>query len=194
MHNQITVEELNVLIEKAKNGDVRAFEVIVRAYQRYGLAVSFRILCSEDDAKDIVQESFIRIWKHLKSYDPKVKFTTWMYKIIVNLCYDKLKSEKRSKMLFENMSEEISELKSLSSTDLEKEFSNKETAMLIKYFSNELSEKQRIIFVLRDIKDFSINEVVEITGMSEASIKTNLFFARQNIRKKIIGLENENKM
>jgi RNA polymerase sigma-70 factor (ECF subfamily) len=61
MHNQITVEELNILIEKAKNGDVRAFEVIVRAYQRYGLAVSFRILCSEDDAKDIVQESFIRI-------------------------------------------------------------------------------------------------------------------------------------
>jgi RNA polymerase sigma-70 factor (ECF subfamily) len=125
----------------------------------------------------------------MKNYDPKVKFTTWMYKIIVNLCYDKLKSEKRSKMLFENMSEEISELKSLSSTDLEKEFSNKETAMLIKYFSKELSEKQRIIFVLRDIEDFSINEVIEITGMSEASVKTNLFFARQNIRKKIIGLE-----
>ena len=188
MNNQITAEELNELIEKAKNGDARAFEIIVRNYQRYGLAVSFRILCSEDDAKDIVQEGFIRIWKNIKSYDTRSKFTTWMYQIIVNLCYDKLKSEKRRKLLIDNISEENAEIAKLCTTDLEKEFSKKETAMLIKHFSKELSEKQRIIFVLRDIEDFSINEVVEITGMSESSVKTNLFFARQNIRKKIIGM------
>lgn len=189
MHKPIPIEELNKLIEKSRQGDVRAFEIIVRTYHKYGLAVSFRIMCNEDDAKDIVQEAFIRIWKNLGNYDSRSKFTTWMYKIIVNLCYDKLKSEKRSKRIFEKMSEEISELKSISSTDLEKEFSSRETADLIEYFSRELSEKQRIIFVLRDIEEFSINEAAEITGMSEASVKTNLFFARQNIRKKIIGLE-----
>ncbi len=189
MHYQIPAEEVNELIERSRNGDVRAFERIVRSYQRYGLAISFRIMCNQDDAKDIVQESFIRIWKNLKNYNSRSKFTTWMYKIIVNLCYDKLKSEKRNKKVFEKMSEEIFELKSLSSSDLEREFSNRETAELIKYFSRELSEKQRIIFVLRDIEEFSINEVAGITGMSEASVKTNLFFARQSIRKKIIGLE-----
>jgi len=189
MQNNIPGERLNELIDKSKKGDVHAFEIIVRTYQRYAFAVAFRILCCEEDAKDIVQESFVRIWKHLESYDTNVKFTTWMYKIIVNLCYDKLKSERRKKKLFDNMTDEIQEIKSLSSVNLEKEFTNKETADLIKNFSKELSAKQKTVFVLRDMEDLSIQEVVEITGMSESSVKTNLFFARQNIRKKIIELE-----
>lgn len=189
MHNDISSERLNELIEKAKIGDTRAFEIIVRAFYRYGLAVSFKILCDENDAKDVVQEGFIRIWKHLKNYDSKVKFSTWMYKIIMNLCYDKLKLYKRNKQMFEKLTDVDFKMISVSLTDTEKEFSNKETANLIKYFSNELSMKQRIIFILRDIEGLTINEVVEITGMSEASIKTNLFFARQNIRKKLISYE-----
>ncbi|MCX6169272.1 MAG: RNA polymerase sigma factor [Ignavibacteriales bacterium] len=188
MQVQISNDELIELIEKAKSGEVRAFEKIVVSYQRYCLAVSFRILCNEDDAKEIVQECFIRIWKHLKSYDSRSKFTTWMYKIIVNLCYDRLKSKRRYKW-FEKSNEDIFEPEFVSSTDIEREFTNKETVMLIKYFSNQLSEKQRIIFVLRDIEELSIKEVAKVTGMAEASVKTNLFFARQNIRKKIIGLE-----
>lgn len=189
MQNNIPCEQLNELIDKSKKGDVRAFEIIVKTYQRYAFAVSFRILCCEDDAKDVVQESFVRIWKHIKSYDSKVKFTTWMYKIIVHLCYDRLKSEKRRKKMFDSMTNESSEIKSLSQINLEREFSNKETADLIKSFSEELSEKQKMVFVLRDLEDLSIQEVIEITGMSESSVKTNLFFARQNIRKKIIELE-----
>jgi len=191
MQNQITIDELNGLLEKAKKGDLRAFETIVRTYQRYGLVVSFRILGSEDDAKDVVQEGFIRIWRNLKNYDSRAKFTTWMYKIIINLCYDRLKSEKRRKAMFDNITDETNEISKLCSADVEKEFSKKETAAIIKYYSEGLPEKQRIVFALRDLEDLSVSEVVDITGMSEASVKTNLSIARKHIRTKIIGLKNE---
>jgi len=194
MNNSIPNDELTELIEKAGSGDLRAFERIVRTYQRYGLAVSFRILCDEDDAKDVVQESFIKIWKNLKSYDSKFKFTTWMYKIVVNLCYDKLKARKRTNAFSGKRFDEISSAEIVSSADLEKEFTNRETALLIKYFSKGLSERQRIIFVLRDIEGLSIGETAAITGVSESAVKTNLFFARQNIRKKMGDYENETGM
>jgi RNA polymerase sigma-70 factor (ECF subfamily) len=187
MNIKISDDELIGLIEKAKEGDTRAFEKIVVSFQRYSYAVSFRILCSSEDAEEIVQESFIRIWKNLKSFDSSSRFTTWMYKIVVNLCYDRLRSRKRFRRSEGDPDLSVSQLPG--STDLEREFSEKETVALIKYFSNGLSEKQKIIFVLRDLEEFSVKEVSDITGMSEPAVKTNLFFARQNIRKKIIGLE-----
>jgi RNA polymerase sigma-70 factor (ECF subfamily) len=77
----------------------------------------------------------------------------------------------------------------IDSADMEQELMNKEIAVLIKSIADGLSEKQRMIFLLRDFQDLTIQEVVDITGMSESGIKTNLFFARQNIRKKLAKLE-----
>ena len=190
MRNQIHVEQLNELILKANNGDTKAFEVIVRNYNKFGYAVAFRILCNEEDAKDVVQECFIKIWKHLNEYDKKIKFTTWMYKIVVNLCFDKLKSQKRRRNIFKNLDED-SVINVQGGIDLEKELTNKELAAMIKHFASGLSEKQKTVFILRDMEDLSIEEVSEIMNISSGSVKTNLFYARQSIRKKIIEWENQ---
>ena len=190
MRNQIHVEQLNELILKANNGDTKAFEVIVRNYNKFGYAVAFRILCNEEDAKDVVQECFIKIWKHLNEYDKKIKFTTWMYKIVVNLCFDKLKSQKRRRNIFKNLDED-SVINVPGGIDLEKELTNKELAAMIKHFASGLSEKQKTVFILRDMEDLSIEEVSEIMNISSGSVKTNLFYARQSIRKKIIEWENQ---
>jgi len=189
MQNNIRVEELEKIIEEAKNGDVNAFREIVKCHQSYAYAVAFRFLCNEDDAEDIVQESFIRIWNHLRDFDPKMKFTTWMYKIVVNLCYDKAKSNKRRAKVFERLNDNSSQENFIAKNCLEKEFTDREAVELIKHFADGLSEKQKMIFMLRDMQDLTIEEVRNITGMSESAIKTNLFFARQNIRKKLAKLE-----
>ncbi len=183
MNSKIPDDELNALIENAKRGDTHSFGIIVRSYQKYGLAVSFRILCSEEDAKDVVQEGFIRIWKNLNNYDRRFRFTTWIYKIFVNLCFDKLKSDKRNR--FEG---NFDENDFTNPFDFEEDYSNRETASLIRYISKNLSDKQKIIFILRDIEGFSVKETSEITGMNTSSVKTNLLFARRNIRRKINGI------
>ena len=177
------------LIEDAQKGDVTAFEKIVRYHQSYAYAIAFRFFCDEDDAEDVVQESFIRIWNHLHDFDSRMKFTTWMYKIVVNLCYDKAKSNKRRMSLFARLNDNSSKDDYIENTDIERDLTNKETAALIKRIADGLSEKQRMIFLLRDIQDMTIEEVAVITGMSDSAIKTNLFFARQNIRKKLARLE-----
>jgi RNA polymerase sigma-70 factor (ECF subfamily) len=189
MQNNKPSDVLVKLIEDAQKGDVTAFEEIVRYHQSYAYAIAFRFFCDEDDAEDVVQESFIRIWNHLKNFDPKMKFTTWMYKIVVNLCYDKAKSNKRRMSVFARLNDNSSKDDYIESTNLERDLTNKETAALIKHIADGLSEKQRMIFLLRDIQELTIEEVAVITGMSDAAIKTNLFFARKNIRKKIARLE-----
>jgi RNA polymerase sigma-70 factor, ECF subfamily len=189
MQNNKPADVLVQLIEDAQKGDVTAFEKIVRYHQSYAYAIAFRFFCNEDDAEDVVQESFIRIWNHLKDFDSRMKFTTWMYKIVVNLCYDKAKSNKRRMSVFARLNDNSSKDDYIESTNIERDLTNKETAALIKRIADGLSEKQRMIFLLRDIQDLTIEEVAVITGMSDSAIKTNLFFARQNIKKKLARLE-----
>jgi RNA polymerase sigma-70 factor (ECF subfamily) len=188
MQNKVDIEQLNELILKAVNGNTKAFEEIVKNYHRFGYAVAFKILFNEEDAKDVVQECFIRIWKHLKNYDRKIKFTTWMYKIVVNLCFDKLKSQKKKRNVFRDYDEDPV-VNTSAGIDLEKDLTNKETASMIKHFANGLSEKQRTVFMLRDIEDLSIEEVSQIMSISYGSVKTNLYYARRIIKKKIIEWE-----
>lgn len=192
MKNKPVLENLEQCITSAKSGDVKAFEAIVSYYQSYVYAIAYRFLYNEEDAEEIVQESFIRIWKSIAKFDEECKFTTWLYRIVVNLCYDKAKSEKRRNRLFTRTYLASSELARRGDGSLEKEFTDKEMAELIKTTADGLSDKQRVIFVLRDIENLSTREVSEITRMSESSIKTNLCFARRSIREQIMKLENFN--
>jgi RNA polymerase sigma-70 factor, ECF subfamily len=189
MQKSKQADVLEKLIEDAKDGNVYAFGKIVKCHQSYAYAIAFRFLCDEDDAEDVVQESFIRIWNHLHDFDPRKTFTTWMYKIVVNLCYDKAKSNKRRMSIFTRSSDNSSIVDCIDNIDIEQKVTNKETVALIKLIADGLSEQQRIIFLLRDLQDLTIQEVVDITGMSESAIKTNLFFARRNIRKKLAKLK-----
>ncbi len=189
MQNNKPADAIIKLIEDAKKGDVTAFKEIVKYHQSYAYSIAFRFFCDEDDAEDVVQESFIRIWNHLRDFDSKMKFTTWMYKIVVNLCYDRAKSNKRRTRVFVRLSDNSSKDDCIENIDIERDLTNKETLALIKHIADGLSEKQKMIFLLRDLQDLTIEEVTDITGMSESAIKTNLFYARQNIRKKLMALE-----
>jgi len=189
MQNIIPIDSLETLVEEAQTGNIPAFEKIVRRHQAYAFSIAFRFMCNESDAQDIVQESFIRIWRHLHEFDLGTKFTTWMYRIVVNLCYDKIKSNKRRANVFTRSNNDPFVENCIGHIDLEQAFSDKETAALIRSLAGGLSEKQRMIFLLRDLQDLSIKEVSDITGMSESAIKTNLCYARERIRKKLESLK-----
>ena len=80
------------LIEKAQGGDQYAFRKIVEAHQGFAYAVAFKFVASRVEAEDITQEAFIKLWKNIAKYRPEIKLTTWLYKIIMNLSLDLLKS------------------------------------------------------------------------------------------------------
>jgi RNA polymerase sigma-70 factor (ECF subfamily) len=175
-------DKLLTLIKETVKGNNFSFEVIVRNYQYYAYTVALRVLTNDDDAKDVVQECFIRIWKNIGGYNKKIKFTTWMYKIVINLCYDKLRVRKTENERREAISDGfVSDI-----DNPEKLLTNKEQAEIIKHVSNNLPKKQRMVFVLRDLEELATEEVSQVMNISVESVKTNLSLARKAIRTKLI--------
>jgi len=180
---------LHMIITRCRSGDSSAFRELMEMNYRYTYAIAFRILRSKTEAKDIVQESFIRVWKNISSYQPEKKFTTWLYRIVVNLCYDKLKADSRRR-------KHVATFNQLRDEDLisvqqsaERDIEMKDMGEKIISIAKTLPPKQRLVFSLRDLQDFSLEEISQTTGISLNSVKANLSYARQYIRRKIEELE-----
>jgi RNA polymerase sigma-70 factor (ECF subfamily) len=173
-------QHVNNLIRLSLRNDRKAFRQIVEAYQDMIFSVSFKLLGNNEDARDCTQDAFIRIWLHLKDFNPEQKFSTWAYRIAVNICIDKLK---RQKIKTINFDKDLT--LNFSIDDPEIQLSNKELSEIIVALTNELSYKQKVVFTLRYLEDLDVEEIKEITGMSAEKIKSNLYLAKQTIRKKL---------
>ena len=154
-------------------------------YQGYAFAVAFRILCDEEEARDVVQESFIRIWSSLSRYNREMKFTTWMYSIVTHLCYDKLRSRKKKGTTALEAVDPSLLVSIVAEDNPERLYSNKELADTITMLSDKLPPKQKIVFVLRDLQGLSVREVSIILRISENSVKANLVYARRFLRENL---------
>ena len=176
---------LNNLITSCLRNDQKAFREIVECYQSMIYSLSFRMLCNEEEARDTVQETFIKVWVNLRSYQSDKKFSTWIYTIASNLCLDKLKSSKHSKYSG-SIDEKINDL--ISTDNIEQAIINTELAEIILRLTGELTPKQKIVFTLRYLEEIEMEEIREITGMTAEKIKSNLYLARQSIRIKLENL------
>lgn len=179
----LTDDTVRDLIQRCNDGDVLAFEKLVRKFQSYAFALAMRLLCDETESRDIVQESFVRIWKHIDRFDPRKQFTTWMYTIVTNLCVDRLRTINRNRKLFLSRDEDSALPDIPDDLDVYEIESNEELAAMIKSLTRELPTKQRLVFTLRDIQDLTVEEVATITGLSVGSVKTNLHYARRALRR-----------
>ena len=177
-------EKIEHLIEQSKKNDTAAFRQLVETFQPLVFRLAFRLLCNDDEAKDIVQETFTKVWLHLNKFRHGAKFSTWLYKIACNLCYDRLRAIKRSQG-YSTTDFDLSQLDVASDQDMEQEFINRNLADWINALTHNLSPKQKMVFTLKDIEGMELDEIKKITGMSGAKIKSNLYLARQYIRKKI---------
>ncbi len=168
------------IIENCRNGSLPDFKRLVELISPFTFSVALRILGDEEEAKDIVQETMITIWKTINKIKTAESFMTWMYRIAVNKCYDQLRMRKRKPEIIVDettwgvISNKIAENSSSG-------FENKEIAQLINVLSERLSPKQRAVFVLSDLEEMSGEEVSRITGMSRTNVKANLHYARKRI-------------
>ena len=189
-HNQtirysMEQQHVNKLISRSKQDDLEAFRKLVEGHQSFVYSLSFRLLCNEDDARDAVQETFIRVWKNLERFNTDMRFSTWLYKIASNICYDRMKALKRRNNLVSFDIENTSLLNHASLENIEITVINAELAELIKFFTNDLAPKQKLVFTLHDLEGLEVDEIVVITGLSPGKIKSNLYCARQCLRGKL---------
>lgn len=193
------LDPIGDLLARCKRGDTAAFRPLVERYTPYAFALAFRFVVDDNDAEDIVQESFIRVWNNLAMFDERKKFSTWFYRIIVNLCYDRLRRKRRWRFLFSAWSGDepvdgpVDRLidRMDESADVHGDFENADLVSHIHRFAERLPLRQRTVFVLRDCQDLTIEEVADIMHISTASVKTNLCYARQSLRRMMETLENK---
>jgi RNA polymerase sigma-70 factor, ECF subfamily len=171
------------LVSLIRQGNSMAFRQLVERHSPYVSRIVSRFLFCEADSCEVVQDTFIRIWKHLGEYDGRCRFTTWVYMIAFNLCLDKTKALKRRREVripinLENQVEYGAE-------DSNRNPDHVGLSTVIRTLSRELSKVQRLVFVLRDIQDLPVEEVCRVTGFDAVKVKSNLYYARKFIREKL---------
>lgn len=171
----------NELIQKAQQGHPLAFRYLVERHQKMTYTIAYRFLNNSDDAKDIVQEAFIRIWKNLDKYRFEIKMSTWLYKITTNLCLDRIKSNHHQHQI--NQVTENFEIASTATP--EKGMEQEELVAFIHQAAQTLTPKQQAVFILRDLQGLSTEEIEEALGMSKGNIKSNLYYARLAMQEKM---------
>jgi RNA polymerase sigma-70 factor, ECF subfamily len=168
------------IIEKATAGDVKAFRALVEKHQTFILRVAFKFVRNTNDAEDITQEAFIRLWNNLHKYKPEIKLTTWMYTIVTNLCLDFLRSSRFKHSKKTSSMDEDMKLYS-NSTTVSDQVVDAELRSSILQLSEALTPKQKAVFVLRDIEELDVDEVCAILQESAANVKSNLYYARKKM-------------
>jgi len=170
------------LTQRIKDGDPQAFEELVRMYRSQVAGIAYKIVGDYDDAKDISQMVFVKLYHNLRRYDPSKRFSTWLYRIATNASIDFIRKFKKQK--FELLEETwgVSVSRQASPAD---EFALKMLKEFVLKSADRLGYKQRMAFVLRDIDGLEIAEVADIMQMPQATVRWYLHRARSRLRKDI---------
>lgn len=174
------------LIVKAQQGDTRAFEKLVKKYDRQVLSLACQISGNTQDAEDIYQEVFMRAYKGLSSFNKKSSFFTWLYRIAVNCSLSYCDQRKRkSHMPLENEEKDFTWEAVDDMPTPDKAVVNQELKGKIKRGVDTLSPMQKTTFILRFYHQLKIKEIAQITDKAEGTIKNYLFRATRNMQKKL---------
>ena len=168
------------IIEECRGGNFNNFRKLVELTSPYAFSLAFRMLGDEELAKDVTQETMITIWQKLNKIKSAEVYRSWIYKVVINKCYDHLRNRKRNR---EHVADEKtwSALSEKISQTLSSKLENDENARIIEILTDKLSPKQKTIFVLSEIEEMTSDEISEVTGISKSVIKANLYHARKSI-------------
>ncbi|MDT8400632.1 MAG: sigma-70 family RNA polymerase sigma factor [Bacteroidales bacterium] len=175
---------ITVNISEIRSGNRTEFGKLADENMDYIYKTALRIMANEEDARDMVQDTFLTVWNKRRSIKNSESLKPYLSKIVVNKCYDQLRRRKIRKM--ESRIEDESKIKSiLSDEDPGKKLENDEAISLIRMLVSGLSPRQRIVFTMVELDEMSHDEVCELTGMKKNSIKSNLSHARKKLEEKL---------
>jgi len=175
------------LMMRVKEGDVRAFERLVENHQRAVIGTVMRMLNNLEDAHDIAQQVFVRVWRSASRYEPNAKFTTWLFTITRNLVFNELRRRGRKKEVSIQETEEACHIEPASPRRVQPDVTaeREELENAIDHAIHSLPEKQRLAVSLRRYEDMPYEEICAILNMSLPAVKSLLFRARNELKEKL---------
>lgn len=177
------------LMARYQGGDARAFELLLGRHERAIFGFIYRMIRDRELANDLLQETFLRVVKNAGGYSPKAKFTTWLYTIARNQCIDALRkaSHRRHPSLDQPMGPDpegrtlMDKLPGVSASGFERTDST-EIGTRVEQALASLSDEQREVFVMREFQQLKFNDIAQLVGVSENTIKSRMRYALENLR------------
>ncbi len=187
----MTVTETELIIN-AQQGNIEAFESLIYKYDKNVLSLALKYVKNSDDAKDIYQEVFLRVFKGLKKFQFKSEFSTWLFRITTNVCLTHSSKTRKKKFVSINeenndndRSNEILQLPDEDNDTPDKLAEKSEIKNIVDNALESLSPKQKMIFTLKHYEGYKIREIAEIMECGEGTVKKTLFEAVHKMRNQL---------
>ncbi len=184
------MEETDIaLMARIKKGDEKAFELLLARHQRSVYNLALRFLNNSDDAVDITQEAFIRIYKASQTYAPDAKFTTWLYTIVKNLCFNMLRTRKSAEIVSLD-NEFMPELPAKEEHPVER-IARQQTREIVIRAVNSLPKNMKLAVILSKYQGLPYDEIAAIMGCSVTAVKLRIYRAKTILARELSGLKQE---
>lgn len=185
------------LIQKAKQGDLTAFEELILKHEKIVYNVALRMMNHSEDAKDISQEVFLKAYRNIANFDERSAFSTWLYRITTNTCIDEMRKRKGKQSY--SLEEELENEDGTMQRQIADEGDTPEESLLREERKSEilqalekLSAEHKAAVVLRDVKGLSYEEISEILDLSLGTVKSRISRARNQLKTEILKIRERN--
>lgn len=172
-------EEDDVYIDKILSGDSAAFALLINKHKTMAYNIAYRILKKREDAEEVSQDSFLKVHQSLKEFKRESKFSTWLFRIVYNNAISRVRKKKPDIDSFDDEKYEWME-PATTSNEMDK-FSQNEQRKYVNEAINKLPEDDAAIVTLFYMNESSIDEISEVTGLSQSNVKVKLFRARKRL-------------
>jgi RNA polymerase sigma-70 factor (ECF subfamily) len=176
-------------IRAAQRGDAEAFEKLVRAYDQNVLRMAYNLLHSQEDARDVYQEAFLRVYRNLPKFRFDCAFSTWLYRIVANLCLDQIRKRKVRKEEAPAIETAAGQVDRFQFVPEERADGNPQRWLMssevggrIREILGQLTPRERIVFEMRHYQGMRLRSIGEALGVTEEAAKNCLFRATQKMR------------
>ena len=175
------------LVEKAINGDARAFEILMEKHEARMYAVALRMCGNREDAQDCLQDAMIRIYKALPTFKGQSSFSTWAYRITMNTCLDDLRRKKTRQASSLDAMLDLGWSPADEENTPERSYGEKEVRRELSKAIQSLPEDMRAAVVLRDVQGFSYEEIASMLNINIGTIKSRISRGREKLREILSG-------
>jgi RNA polymerase sigma-70 factor (ECF subfamily) len=174
------------LLWSMRDGEEAALDELIRRKTRPLVQLAARIVGDEEEARDVVQLTFLRLWENRHRFDDRWSPNTWIYRITTNLAIDHLRSRRSRERGVEPMRSHLRRVEDDRSRRDLADLGAREVAGIFHELAAGLTAKQRLIFLLREMEGLSSHEVAEIAGCRESTVRNHLFNARKLLRRELL--------
>ena len=175
------------LVARAQGGDIDSFNQLIVRWERPIYALAYRVIGKEEDARDVCQDAFLRAYRALPGFKGQAKFSSWLYRIALNLCRDWIRRQRRAPVVQLPEDAEVTELAAATGPveSIEDLVARRELSAIVEEAMSELSEEQRTAIILKEYHGMTFQEIADMQGCPLSTVKTRLYQGLSLLRRRL---------